>query len=97
MRMATIKPNSNRNVNEGVIMAVDLERVRQSVTRSQRMMTDGDLVLAISRLHPNERKPETVQSKITNFIHQKGQTSLNKWQISAIVRKTMGQNTAVTQ
>ena len=57
-------------------------------------MTDGDLILSISRLRAEDRIPENIHSRITAHIHSKGQTSLNKWQINAIVRQVMANKTA---
>ena len=58
-RQMRVAANTNR-AEEGLIYASDLARIKQSVASSQRM-TEGDLIMQISRLRPEDRKPEVVQ------------------------------------
>ena len=42
------------------------------------------------------RTSEQVHSRITDYFHRKGETSLNKWQINSIVRQVMAARVSVT-
>ena len=57
--------------------------------------TPTDLVLEISRLNPNERNSNLIHSRITEYFYKQGRTSLNKWQINAVVRQVMAQRLSV--
>ena len=76
----------------------ELNRIRgtvQATNMSGRQMSATDLILAVSRLLPEDRTPETVQNHISSFFLNKGETSMNKWQINSIVRQHMGTRLAV--
>ena len=74
--------NSSRP-GEAAISMDELGRIKASIQQVQdTRMTETDLVLAISRLRPDERTSDLVHSKVSDFFHRKGETSLNKWQIN---------------
>ena len=50
----------------------------------------------ISRLSPEQRTPDLIHSRITEYFHRKGETSLNTWQINACVRQVMAKRVTVT-
>ena len=47
-------------------------------------------------MRPDERSTELIISKITEYFHRLGRTSLSKWQINSVVRQHMTGRVSVT-
>ena len=58
--------------------------------------TAADLILEVSRMPVEHRSSDTVHNKVSEYFVRKGETSLNKWQINAIVRQVMAARVSVT-
>ena len=74
--------NLRQMPNEGSVSMAELDRIRNTVTSTNntgRQMSATDLILAVSRLRPEDRTPETVQNHISSYFLSKGETSMNKW------------------
>ena len=76
----------------------ELARIKSTIHSSKPMgkQTATDLVLDIQRLRPEDRNSDIVINRVTDYFHKKGETSLNKWQINAIVRQTMATRVSVS-
>ena len=82
---------------EGSLSVDELTRIKKSIVSAQNSKLNAtDLILMVARLPPEQRSPELVHSKITDYFQRKGETSLNKWQINACVRQVMNQRSTVT-
>ena len=90
--------NRNVSLNEASVSGADLAKIRQNIasTKQTGRKTNTDLVLEISRLQPDQRSSDLIHSRITDFFHANGASSLNKWQINSVVRHVMAQRLSVT-
>ena len=87
---------SNRANNS--ISMLELKRIKSSIkSTKQGQMNPTELIMLVKRLNSDQRgTPEGVQSLVTDYIANKGKSSLNKWQIAGVVRAVLASKTIVT-
>ena len=92
------KAGGNRPTDFGdnLISNDDLVRIKSTMVQQSTANSPTELVLQIGRLRPDERSSDLLHSKVTDFFHRKGSTSLNKWQINGVVRKVLVNRVALT-
>ena len=102
--------SSHRKLKDDSSLTIDdIDRIRKSayqrVNESEggagigglkNRLSPTDLILEISRLSPSERSSNLIHSRITEYFHKLGRSSLNKWQINAVVRQVMATRVSVT-
>ena len=86
-----------------MVIVDELARIRQSINLAQghnslsSPQNSTDLVLAINRLNGEHRAThEAVTGMVSDFIANKGRTSMKRWQINAVVRSVLAHRTNVT-
>jgi len=88
--------NRPRDFGDNLISNDDLVRIKSTMAQQTQANSPTELVLMIGRLRPDERSSDLLHSKVTDFFHRKGSTSLNKWQINGVVRKVLTNRVALT-
>jgi len=60
-------------------------------------MIATDVILAVNRMHTEGNSTaEAIHSLVTDYVIGKARSSLNKWQINAVVRAVLGSKTMVS-
>ena len=78
--MVNRNPTNLNTGRDGSISYEELSRIKQNIksVRTEKQ-TATDLILEVSRIPMETRSSEQVHSRITDYFHRKGETSLNKW------------------